>query len=140
MRKQYKWREFFALIANECPKTDFFIIFFNSRCSLNTLISATASERPQIRTWGHQTSFLPRAPSNLVAPLSKTRNATTELFATAKTSSCANVSSNSSWAEKLGICGWDGGHPGLTVWSLRRGTPKSGYSFKREQQDGGTFI
>jgi len=23
MRKQYKWRQLFALIANECPKTDF---------------------------------------------------------------------------------------------------------------------
>jgi len=28
-----------------------------------------ASERHQIRTWGRQTSILPRAPSNLVTPL-----------------------------------------------------------------------
>jgi len=28
-----------------------------------------ASERVQIRTWGRQTCFLPRAPSNLVTPL-----------------------------------------------------------------------
>ena len=28
-----------------------------------------ASERPQFRTWGHQTCFLSRAPSNLVTPL-----------------------------------------------------------------------
>jgi len=34
-------------------------------------------------------------------------------FTTAKTSGCANVSSNSSRAEKA--CGWDGGHSGLTV-------------------------
>jgi len=31
--------------------------------------STFASERPQVRTWGHQTFFLPRAPSNLVTPL-----------------------------------------------------------------------
>ena len=31
--------------------------------------SKFASERPQVRTWGRQTSFLPRAPSKLVAPL-----------------------------------------------------------------------
>jgi len=34
-------------------------------------------------------------------------------FTTVKTSGCLNVSSNSSRAEKA--CGWDGGHPGLTV-------------------------
>ena len=28
-----------------------------------------ASERPQVRTWGRQTCFLPQAPSNLVTPL-----------------------------------------------------------------------
>jgi len=28
-----------------------------------------ASDRPQVRTWGSQTCFLPRAPSNLVTPL-----------------------------------------------------------------------
>ena len=43
-------------------------------------------------------------------------NATTGMFTTAKTSGCANVSPNSSRAEK--VCGWDGGHPGLTVWNL----------------------
>jgi len=32
--------------------------------------STFASERPQVQTWGRQTCFLPRAPSNLVAPLS----------------------------------------------------------------------
>jgi len=31
--------------------------------------STFASERPQVRTWGRQTCFLPRAPSNLVTPL-----------------------------------------------------------------------
>jgi len=31
--------------------------------------STFASERPQVRTWGRQTCFLPRAPSNLVMPL-----------------------------------------------------------------------
>ena len=31
--------------------------------------SAFASERPQVRTWGRQTCFLPRAPSNLVTSL-----------------------------------------------------------------------
>jgi len=31
--------------------------------------SIFASERPQVRTWGRQTCFLPRAPSNLVTPL-----------------------------------------------------------------------
>ena len=31
--------------------------------------STFASERPQVRTWGHQTCFLPRAPSNLVTSL-----------------------------------------------------------------------
>jgi len=28
-----------------------------------------ASERPQFRSWGHQTCFLPRAPPNLVTLL-----------------------------------------------------------------------
>ena len=32
----------------------------------------TASEQPQVRTWGRQTCFLPRAPSNLVTLLSRT--------------------------------------------------------------------
>jgi len=45
-----------------------------------------------------------------------TLNAATGQFTTAKTSSCANVSSIDSRAEK--ICGWDGGHPGLTVGNL----------------------
>jgi len=31
--------------------------------------STFASERPQVRIWGRQTCFLPRAPSNLVMPL-----------------------------------------------------------------------
>jgi len=31
--------------------------------------STFASERPQVRTWGHQTCFFPQAPSNLVTPL-----------------------------------------------------------------------
>ena len=31
--------------------------------------STFASERPQVRTWGRQTCFLPRAPSDLVTPL-----------------------------------------------------------------------
>jgi len=31
--------------------------------------SSFASERPQVRTLGHQIWFLPRAPSNLVTPL-----------------------------------------------------------------------
>ena len=31
--------------------------------------STFASERPQVRTWGHQTYFLPWEPSNLVMPL-----------------------------------------------------------------------
>jgi len=31
--------------------------------------SEIASERPQVRTWGRQTCFLPRAPSNFVTPL-----------------------------------------------------------------------
>jgi len=31
--------------------------------------STFASERPQVRTWGRQTCFWPRAPSNLVTPL-----------------------------------------------------------------------
>jgi len=31
--------------------------------------STSASERTQVRTWGRQTSFLLRAPSNLVTPL-----------------------------------------------------------------------
>ena len=34
--------------------------------------TAFASERPQVRTWGRQTCFLPRTPSNLVAPLDTT--------------------------------------------------------------------
>ena len=33
--------------------------------------SAFASERPQVRTWGRQTCFLPRAPSNLVTPVER---------------------------------------------------------------------
>jgi len=45
-----------------------------------------------------------------------TLNATKGQFTTAKASSCANLSSNSSWAEK--ICGWNGGHTDLTVWNL----------------------
>ena len=32
--------------------------------------STFASGRPQVRKWGRQTCFLPRAPSNLVSPLS----------------------------------------------------------------------
>ena len=35
--------------------------------------SAFASESPQVRTWGRQTCFLPRAPSNLVASLTVIR-------------------------------------------------------------------
>jgi len=31
--------------------------------------STFVSERPQVRTWGRQTCFLPQAPSNLVTPL-----------------------------------------------------------------------
>jgi len=31
--------------------------------------STFASERPHVRTWGRQTCFLPRTPSNLVTPL-----------------------------------------------------------------------
>ena len=31
--------------------------------------STLASERPQFRTWGRRSCFLPRAPSNLVTPL-----------------------------------------------------------------------
>jgi len=34
--------------------------------------SKFASERPQVRLWGRQTCFLPRAPSNLVKPLTDT--------------------------------------------------------------------
>jgi len=34
--------------------------------------STFASERPQFRTWGRQTCFLPRAPPNLVTPLAAT--------------------------------------------------------------------
>jgi len=37
--------------------------FFNSRF---------ASERPQVRTWGRRTCFLPRVPSNFVTPLDGT--------------------------------------------------------------------
>jgi len=33
------------------------------------------SERPQVRTWGRQTCFLPWAPSNLVTPLQTRRHA-----------------------------------------------------------------
>ena len=33
--------------------------------------STFASERPQVRTWGHQTCLLSRAPSNLVTSLAK---------------------------------------------------------------------
>jgi len=32
--------------------------------------SALASDRPQVRTWGRQACFLPRAPSKLVTPMS----------------------------------------------------------------------
>ena len=35
--------------------------------------SVFASEWPQVRTWGHQTCFLPRAPSNFVTPLVQTQ-------------------------------------------------------------------
>jgi len=45
-----------------------------------------------------------------------TLSATSVQFTTAKTPGCANISSNSRWAEK--VCGWHGGHPGLTVWNL----------------------
>jgi len=31
--------------------------------------STFASERPQVRIWGHQTCFLPRAPANFVTSL-----------------------------------------------------------------------
>jgi len=31
--------------------------------------STFASEKPQVRIWGRQTCFLPRAPSDLVTPL-----------------------------------------------------------------------
>jgi len=34
-----------------------------------TVFSTYASERPQVRTWEHQTCLLPQAPSNLVMPL-----------------------------------------------------------------------
>ena len=44
------------------------------------------------------------------------RSLKTEQFITAKIQSCANVSSHSNRAEK--VCGWDVGHPGLTVWNL----------------------
>jgi len=40
------------------------------KCSLQ--YSTFASERSEVRTWGRQTCFLPRAPSNLVTPLSAT--------------------------------------------------------------------
>jgi len=48
--------------------------------------STFASEKPQVRTWGRQTCFLPRAPSNLVTPLSiwrlvPSRNLSTHLYA-----------------------------------------------------------
>jgi len=36
--------------------------------------STFASERPQVRIWGRQTCFLPRAPSNLVTPLTVKAN------------------------------------------------------------------
>ena len=37
-------------------------------------IQYTASERPQVRTWGRQTSFLSQMPSNLVTPLDTPRD------------------------------------------------------------------
>jgi len=46
----------------------------------NTFFNSTfASDRPQVRIWGRQTYFLPRAPSNLVMPLVATTRATTSL-------------------------------------------------------------
>jgi len=47
--------------------------------------STFASERPQVRTWGRQTCFLPRAPSNIVTPLSirrlvPSRNSSTHFY------------------------------------------------------------
>ena len=50
----------------------------NSPKSPNNVISTFfrstfASERPQVRTEGRQTCFLPRAPSNLVTPLERSR-------------------------------------------------------------------
>jgi len=36
--------------------------------------SRFAFERPQVRTWGRQTCFLSRAPSNLVTPLPNTHS------------------------------------------------------------------
>jgi len=39
--------------------------------ALFLLYSKFASERAQVQTWGRQTWFLPRAPSNLGTPLEK---------------------------------------------------------------------
>jgi len=37
--------------------------------NVTSTFSGFASERPQVRTWGRQTCFLSRAPSDLVTPL-----------------------------------------------------------------------
>jgi len=41
-------------------------------------------------------------------------DATSAQFTSAKLQLCVKVSSKSSWAKK--VYGWDGGHPGMTVW------------------------
>jgi len=58
----------------------------SQKCHTHFLQYSTfASERPQVQTWGRQTCFLPRAPSNLVRPLSirrlvPSRNSSTHLY------------------------------------------------------------
>ena len=45
------------------------VLILSQEFQSSTVQSTFASERPQIRTYGRQTCFLPWAPSNFVSPL-----------------------------------------------------------------------
>ena len=62
---QFPWRRITIGAANHCRDAE-----TPKKCHKNFLHNSKFPfERGQVRTWGRQTCFLPRAPSNLVTPL-----------------------------------------------------------------------
>jgi len=55
---QFPWRRIFMGAPNDCRRQE-----VPTRSQVLPLMSTFASERPQIRTWGGQTFFLPRLTS-----------------------------------------------------------------------------
>jgi len=76
--------------------------------------STVASERPQARTWGRQTCFLPRAPSNLVTPLVETNKTDWKQRRQRCTAHISTILKTSGWRQQ--------DPPNLKCWNKRHTT------------------